>query len=100
LEENKFVANLAKKQDGWTQWMQSHAQYLWIGAKRTGSRPLDFEWENGNPFLYSNWDIYQPTRAVGWDNVFMALSSGYWSAWYDENDNRTIFVCENKLIHH
>jgi hypothetical protein len=54
LEENEFVANLTKNSVPWT-------KNLLIGAKRTGLGILDFEWENGDPFIYSNWKINHPT---------------------------------------
>jgi hypothetical protein len=89
LEENEFVRNLTKQS-------VPQAEYLWIGAKRTGSGLLDFEWENGNPFLYSNWKSDEPDNYGGNQYfVYMDLNSGNWADWKDQGDDRTVFICES-----
>jgi hypothetical protein len=89
LEENEFIANLTKKS-------VPKAEYLWIGAKRTGSGLLDFEWENGNPFLYSNWMSEQPDNRGGNQYfVYMSLLYGSWADWKDEYNMN--FICESTL---
>jgi hypothetical protein len=53
LEENKFVPNSTKK-------ILPQAEYLWIGAKRTGSGLLDFKLENESPFyIVIGWNVSQ-----------------------------------------
>jgi hypothetical protein len=53
LEENKFVRNSTKR-------ILPQAEYLWIGAKRTGSGLLDFELENESPFyIVIDWKVSQ-----------------------------------------
>ncbi len=85
-EENEFVRNLAKKS-------VPRADEIWIGAKRTGSGRLDFEWQNGNPFLYKNWDRNEPNNRGGNENyVYMRLSDGFWND--DSGDVSVHFICE------
>jgi hypothetical protein len=85
LEENEFVRNLTKKSI-------PGAFKLWIGAKRTSSGRSDFEWENGNPFLYNNWDSNEPNNFGGNENyVNMRVYNGFWS---DFTDFRLAFICE------
>jgi hypothetical protein len=91
LEENEFVRNLAKN-------ISPQASFLWIGAKRTGSRLLDFEWENGTNFSYSNWMANEPNNYGGHQNYsYMRLSNGLWGDWKDEKDNELILICESPL---
>jgi hypothetical protein len=91
LEENEFVRNLTKQS-------VPQAEYLWIGAKRTGSELLDFEWENGDPFLYSNWDSGKsyPDNYGGNENyAYMLLNHGFWGD-VDGTHNYN-FICESTL---
>jgi hypothetical protein len=90
-EENKFVYNLTKKS-------VPQAKYLWIGAKRTGSGILDFEWENESPFLYSNWLKNEPNNSGGdHHHVFILLEkNGQWADWTDKYNMN--FICESTLI--
>jgi hypothetical protein len=115
LEENEFVANLTKN-------IVPRAKNLLIGARRTGLGILDFEWENGDPFLYSNWKINQPynheeelsyLRALYSDYknfpnrpwVYMSLSTGLWFEDYLGIQNyilKTDFIsiCEYIIFHY
>ncbi len=91
-KENEFIANLVKKS-------LNEAWGIWIGAKKTGSGLLDFEWENGDPFLYSNWDKNndQPNNVGGNENyVIMFVRDGYWHDYPDTT--YSYFICELVLI--
>jgi hypothetical protein len=88
-KENEFVANLSKK-------IVPQAKFLWIGAKRTGSGRSDFEWENGNPFLYSNWMSNEPDNDGGNQYfVYMSLTYRGWGDWTDQYNMN--FICESTL---
>jgi hypothetical protein len=85
-EENEFVRNLAKKS-------VPEALELWIGAKRTGFGLLDFEWENGNTFLYTNWHPEEPNNVGGNENyVYLRVYSGFWND--DRGDISLHFICK------
>jgi hypothetical protein len=91
LEENEFVAKLTEKS-------APQAKFLWIGAKRTGSGLLDFDWENGEPFLYSNWMSGQPNNRDGNQNfVYVSLAHRTWVDWIDGGLFGTVFMCESTL---
>ncbi len=90
-EENTFVQNLAIK-------VSPQAIFLWIGAKRNGSGLLDFEWENGTKFLFSNWMPNEPNNVGGQQHYsYMKLTYGFWGDWKDDKDKDLIFICESTL---
>lgn len=75
-----------------TDWLQNtfrpavgHLGPLWIGLNDFAVEG-DFQWRNGDPLLYSNWDPSQPDNFFGAEDAVYLSSAGGW------NDSDANFV--------
>ena len=80
-EQNRWVAELIDQRNSWS----------WIGLSEVGTSQLNgeiFQWINGAPVAYTNWQSGQPNNQNGqWRCGAMLPGSGQWEE----------FVCANTL---
>ena len=60
-----------------TQALGAHQSY-WVGYKASMTQPDRFEWTDGSPDIFQNWEIGQP-NTIGNRQCAAAESTGQWS---------------------
>ncbi len=94
-EENEFIRNLIISES-------STSNIICIGAKRQRSGSQDFEWIDGSPFDYTNWNDGEPQiERLKESHVEMWTSDGKWSVWGDKKYAKLPLICQlNRSMPH
>lgn len=80
-EENAFITNA----------IQGTPHAKWIGLNDVANEGT-FVWDNGDPFIYSNWESTQPDNYGGKEDYTVLLNNGHWG---DIQDDRSLpFILE------
>ncbi len=67
-EENGFI----------NRFFQQFTNTIWIGLTDVNS-PRTFYWSNGEPLVYTNWNIGEPNNSSGGEDYVQMLLSGKWN---------------------
>jgi hypothetical protein len=89
-DENSFVYNFAKKN-------LPNTYQIWIGAKRSTSGNQEFEWNNKDPLIYSNWASGEPNYFRG-KELFATMQLKHSGTWNDVQHMNLNFICEINLF--
>ncbi len=89
-DENSFVYNFAKKN-------LPNAYHIWIGAKKSTSGNQEFEWNNKDSLIYSNWASGEPNNYRG-KELFATMQLKNNGLWNDVTKTNFNFICEINLF--